>query len=109
MKGDKLINMARIAAKENNFEEAYQLLKRAMEYGNPEAIYAIGTWYLHGVHLEKDLEKSIKFFQLACDANFPAACFDLACSYEKGMGVDENLEVAFQTWGELNKKKIMQL
>lgn len=96
MKGERLKARALLHAESKNFEAAFELLMRASAMGNPEAIYAIGTWYLHGRLVDKDLVKSVEHLEAACRLNHPAACLDLAICYENGEGVEKSTEMAFK-------------
>ena len=62
------------------------------------AIYALGTWYLFGKFVEKDLGKAFESFLKASNDNHPEACFDLAKCYEEGIGVNKNLNNAFESY-----------
>jgi TPR repeat protein len=96
MKGERLVAQARVQAEAKNFEEAYELLLRASAMGNSEAIYATGTWYLHGIHVDQNIFKSVQYFQSACRLNHPTACFDIAICLENGEGIEKNAELAFE-------------
>ncbi|MHC5064499.1 MAG: tetratricopeptide repeat protein [Planctomycetota bacterium] len=45
--------------------EAYPLLVRAHELGDPEATYALGTWHLFGVVVEKNLNRALTLIEEA--------------------------------------------
>lgn len=96
MKGERLVAKARMQAEAKDFEAAFELLLRASSMDNSEAIYAIGTWYLHGVHVDKNIYKSAEYFHASCRLNHPTACFDLAICYENGEGVEKNTKLAFE-------------
>ena len=100
MKGDRLYKAAlKEAANENaNLEYVYGLLDKAKQKNNTMAIYALGTWYLFGKFVEKDLNKAFELFLKASDNNHPEACFDLAKCYEEGAGVAKNLNHAFESY-----------
>ena len=44
-------------APNSNKEKVLELLEEAHSQGNPEAAYALGTWYLHGEHVKRTFEK----------------------------------------------------
>lgn len=100
---DKPENLYRQAIKEikknpPDMEKTFRLLLDSYESGGYKAAYALGTWYLHGRHVEKDLSRSIDFFNFAVEGNVSEACYDLAICYEKGNGVKKNLETAFELY-----------
>lgn len=76
-------------------ESALNLLKQAAAADNPEAHYAIGTWYLFGRVLKKDAKKAAKHFSTAAAKGSRSAMFDLALLNEKGHGVPKNLRRAY--------------
>jgi uncharacterized protein len=67
--------------------EAYELLLKAESAGCAEASYAIGTWYLFGFYLKKNVRKAVQLFRKAAKEEVAAAAFDLAVCYEQGQGV----------------------
>ena len=81
----------KIARRPNpDFAQAFDLLTRAFDLGSPDAAYALGTWYLHGRHVGKDLKRAMRFLEIAADGDVADAHFDLAVSYEKGVGKRKN-------------------
>lgn len=97
MKGDILIKKAKllIQQKNPNYKEAAQLLERASQFNNPEAIYALGTWYFHGKYFKRDRVKGFRLMLQAADLFHPNACYDVAASFELGSGIEKNLKKAF--------------
>ncbi len=71
-------------------EQAYAHLLDAMKDGDYRAHYAIGTWYLHGRHVAKNLVKAARLLKNAADNDIAEAAFDLAVCYENGQGVKKN-------------------
>lgn len=83
-------------APNGNKEKVLELLEESYSQGNPEAAYALGTWYLHGEHVKKDLRKATGFLREAANSDVPDALYDLAVSYERGAGVKANPRKAFE-------------
>jgi TPR repeat protein len=54
----------------------------------PDAMYALGTWYLHGKGdlVKLDLTRAIELIRAAAEAGNIEAMYDLAVSYDKGAG-----------------------
>ncbi|HRO39007.1 MAG TPA: tetratricopeptide repeat protein [Flavobacteriales bacterium] len=77
---------------------AFELLSKAADAGNAEAIYAIGTWYLFGTHVRKNFRQAAGMLQRAADLGHASANFDLAVSYEKGKGVERDRSKAFSLY-----------
>jgi uncharacterized protein len=66
--------------------KAHRLLVKAMEGGDSRATYALGTWYLHGFFLQRDVKRGVALIAQAADAAVADAAFDLAVCYELGTG-----------------------
>ena len=74
------------------------LLQEAMEEGDMEAAYALGTWYFHGHHLPQDIEKGVRLIEQAANKKVPAALNHLAMCYEKGEGKTYNARLAAENY-----------
>jgi TPR repeat protein len=79
-------------------DEISDLLTIAHEKGDARATYALATWYLHGTHFDKNVEKATELLIVAADSNIPEALFDLAYSYESGVGVDVDENQEFELY-----------
>lgn len=99
-KGDQLYLRAlkEARSKKPKWHIIQSQLERASDLGNGKAIYALGTWYLHGRVYKKNLKKAIELLKIACDANVAAAHFDLAVCFEKGKGIKKNFREAFLSY-----------
>jgi TPR repeat protein len=62
------------------------LLEKAMELGDADAMYALGTWFLYGKppFVQKDLTKAFDLIERAASKNVVSALFELAISLELG-------------------------
>lgn len=82
-----------------DFEKAKKLLILAAEKNDYIAIYALGTWHFSGVHgfIENKAE-AIRLWEIAAAKKVPEALFDLAVSYETGIGIKVNLRKAFSLY-----------
>ncbi|WP_422506591.1 tetratricopeptide repeat protein [Stenotrophomonas sp. GZD-301] len=79
---------------EDAAEKAHPLLVAAMEAGDYRAHYALGTWYLYGRHVKKNLKKAVALFKQAAANDVAEAAYDLAVCYEDGEGVRKDLAKA---------------
>lgn len=76
--------------------QVYELLERAAKKNDPDAEYALATWYLHGNELvSANKRTAISMLRKATQAGVSAAAFDLAVCYERGEGVKKSEERAF--------------
>lgn len=94
----QLTKSAESLARKNKYEQAFGLLTQADEGGDPVASYALGTWYLHGLFVKKDLKKGFQYLRKASRGNVKEAFFDLGICYEKGAGTEKNLQRAFKSY-----------
>lgn len=82
----------------NEYSKGFVLLSKALANGDIRATYALATWYLHGTYVEKNIHKGTAMLKSAAEANIPAALFDLAVSYETGIGVSRSEVKAAQLY-----------
>ena len=83
------------ASKKNaNNKKVFALLNQSLDKRDPRAAYALGTWYLYGKHVEKNIRKGIKLIRQAAEKNVPDALYDLAVSYETGDCLPKNKKLA---------------
>jgi TPR repeat protein len=75
-------------------------LKRAAALGNPEASYALGTWYLFGEEdvLRKNKRLARWHIGNAAGALLPDALFDYGAMLEKGDGGPRDLAGAYKSY-----------
>ncbi|MDZ4381724.1 MAG: hypothetical protein U0942_10325 [Parvibaculum sp.] len=77
----------------------YELLRVVADNGDPRAIYAIATWYLHGHEFTgTNFKKAAQMLRKAADAGIAEAAYDLAVSCEKGLGVKKSEKTAFRLY-----------
>ena len=74
--------------------KVFSMLQKADQGGDPRAAYALGTWWLHGHYVKKDVRKGLQLIRAAASANVSDALFDLAVSFELGNGMPKNDEKA---------------
>ncbi len=78
------------SASEPEQKEALRLLQQAAADGDPEALYALGTWCLHGKVVAMDYSKGADYLEAASAHDFAQAHFDLAVCLETGRGRDQD-------------------
>ena len=72
------------------------LLNQSLTEGDSRAAYTLGSWYLQGLNVDKNVEKAIPLLNQAAEDGVLEALFDLAVCYEQGVGMDENPRLAFE-------------
>lgn len=93
-----LIKKAEVLAKQNKFEDAFDLLTQADGQGDPVAAYALATWYLHGRHIKKNYQTAVTLLLKASRGGVRDAFYDLAVCYEKGRGIEKDTVKAFTNY-----------
>lgn len=86
--------LAETEARPPNHEKALLLLERAHRAGDPRATYALGTWWLHGHVVGRNIKKGLAMIRAAASAGIPEAHFDFAVSLELGEGMRKNTTAA---------------
>src|SRR5688572_13870240 len=81
-----------------DYAAAFKLLTRAHRAGDARATYALGTWYLHGRLVRKDIQKGLKLIEKAAGQNVADALYDIAFSFESGKGRPKSLEKAAENY-----------
>lgn len=67
-----------------DFSEVAELLQRAAADGSGDAYYALGAWYLHGRHYEKDADKAKEHWEEASELGNTDAMVEMGKFYENG-------------------------
>ena len=78
-----------------DLKKVFGLLEKSAQQNNHEALYALGTWYLHGRFVKKNIFLAVKYFTKSIEGDNRNAYYDLALCYEKGEGVKKNYKKAF--------------
>lgn len=78
-------------------ESIFFMYKELSSLGTPAALCRLGTWYLEGIYVQKNIRKAFEYFERAADlrsANYAEAQYQLGMLYEAGIGCEINLEKA---------------
>ena len=90
---DELYRKGQEYATGDNAIRCYQM---AAERGNAEAQNKLGNYYYYGINVERDYQKSMKWFQKAADQGDTEAQNRLGKCYANGTGVNKNLSKAVE-------------
>ena len=71
-------------------KRAAELLRVAADAGNPEAQYALATFYKEGTGVEKNLDKAVRLLQAAALADNVDATVEYAIALYNGTGTPKN-------------------
>ena len=79
--------------------KTYDLLLRADQEGDTRATYALATWYLFGSPFTKvNYRQGAALLRRAAAGKIAEAAYNLAISYEKGLGVKKSAARAFELY-----------
>ncbi len=81
-----------------DLEKSFTWLVKAAKNNDAEALYALGTWYLHGRHVKKNPRLAVQYFQKAITGNYKEAFYDLGVCFEKGVGTNKDKWQAFECY-----------
>ncbi len=81
-----------------NFRAALAVFQQAAEQGHPRAMSALGTMYLDGEGIPKDLNQAFKWYTEAAMRGNRGAQYTLGGMYEDGEGVAKNVAKAAQLY-----------
>ena len=97
-KAEKIYRDALNAATKDkdNLEHVYHLLQEAVSLGSYNAMYALGSWYLHGKFVGRNYKKGFLLIQASIPNNKNETFYDLAVCYETGKGIKMNKAKAFE-------------
>jgi len=75
--------------------EALKWFQRAADQGNPKAQHQVGLHFANSRDGKEDYPESMKWFQKAAVQGHPEAMSWIGALYERGWGVDKDLEEAY--------------
>lgn len=78
------------AERESNYEEAFELYRRAAEEGSKEAQYNLGVCYSKGIGVTPDKAESVKWYRKAAEQGQVNAQWNLGMCYDNGRGVTQD-------------------
>ena len=84
------------AYEKRDFATALKLLTPLAEKGDGAAQDRLGIMSLHGIGVAKDIDASLRWFNLAADQKHAEAQNNLGFVYSQGLGVPKDLAAAFK-------------
>lgn len=77
-----------------SYEDAFPLLSRASELGDPSAQQTLGWCYFYGYGVDINEEEAFRLFKLAADQGYVLSQYSVGYSYFFGSGVEQNYDEA---------------
>lgn len=74
-----------------NYDKGYEMLKKAAEKGNADAISDLADCYFHGVKVKKNIPEAFRLYEIAAGKEFGRAQYVMAVFYFEGLHVDKNM------------------
>ena len=100
--GDALYKIALAGARKKHpdYPKVIAKLQNAIKRGNPDAAYALATWYLWGKepYIQPDHKAAVRLLRVAVEAGNSDAMWDLAVCYDNGHGVRISVSKAFELY-----------
>ena len=96
--GDFSRALSEMSKAEPDLAVAFASLELSYGSGNPQAAYALGTWYLHGRYVDKDAQTAVKLLFEAAKGGVRDSYFDLAVCFETGVGVERDCRRAAENY-----------
>lgn len=98
--GETLVKraLAEMDKEHPDLAKTFSFLERAAAFENPEALYAIGTWYVFGKYVKQDIVKGVSYFKRSARYGYVMAYADLGIAYESGKGTRKNLKKTFECY-----------
>lgn len=86
------LDVAFTCNKQNMYDKAFQLITKAVDLGDLNAIYKLGVCYSYGKGTKRDDAKAFSLLTRAAEANHHGAIYMLASHYREGRGCKKNLQ-----------------
>ena len=87
------------AQKEHRYDAAFELFKKAANYGHPEAQFELGCCYGGAEGTVSDIPEAIKWFRKAAEQGHMEAQYRLGLFYQTGLGMSKS-ETEARFWFE---------
>ena len=94
-----------------NFKLAAYWYTQAARQGMANAQYNLGHFYLQGIGVQQNTDKTIQWWEQAAHQNYSPAQHNIGTAYFEGVGVEENAELAklwFQRCADLGSEDCLQ-
>lgn len=85
-----LANIGRAHVKARDYAAALPVLRRAVDLGNPQAMFSLASMLGDGNGVDKDPARQIALLRRAIEAGYPGAYQPLADAYQEGSGVPKD-------------------
>jgi hypothetical protein len=109
--GGATISQARGAIANQRGKEAVEMLEPAAQQEDLEALLFLGSMYLYGTGIEKDVQRARGYFERAARFGHRDALFNLGAMYDKAIGVprDPNEAIKWFTRAADQRDAVAQL
>ncbi|MCX7638691.1 MAG: protein kinase [Cyclobacteriaceae bacterium] len=89
-KVERAVNEGLRAFKQENYSEAFPLLKYAIDHGSNKVFVPFGIMYVAGLGVEQNFTEAFKWFRKGAEAGDPDGQLNLGKMYLNGYGVAQN-------------------
>ena len=88
---------------EQDPEAAAGLLQRAMELGNQEAMWTLGSMYLYGIGVPLDLDLAREYLEDGAEHDYTVSVLNLGMIHYQGLGVEKDPREAMRLFEHASK------
>jgi len=87
-------------------KEAFDMLSKAVENGQTEAMLGLAALYEQGLGVGRDHTKAFEWYKKAAEAGLPAGYYQMGMAYESGKGVTANRDEAVKAFTKAAELKV---
>lgn len=98
------LQKARDASRRGDYATALREFKALAELGDPEAQYAVASFYVKGQGIPKDYKTAVKWYRLSAEQGHAESQSNLGFMYLEGQGVQQNDKTAVK-WFRLSAEQ----
>ncbi|MDR1921402.1 MAG: sel1 repeat family protein [Candidatus Adiutrix sp.] len=89
-------------------QEAFQILLKAAEEGQPQAMLNIGAFYENGLGVVRNYSKALQWYARAGEAGLAEGLYNVGVCYEVGMGAAADMPTSVKYFEKAAEKKMPQ-
>lgn len=90
--------------KKNDFENGIKYALQSEKLNDPKGLNLLGTLYLIGKHVQKDVKKAFNYLEIAANAGNNKALCNIGSAYLNGIGVPRNVSKGLEYLDKAAKK-----
>ncbi len=89
-----------------NYEEAFNWYQKSANQGYPNAMLALGHYYMNGTYIDADTNVAFSFYKQSAERGNVHAKFAVGKCFFHGYGIEKDYEKAFQIFSEVAELRV---